>query len=204
MAIEPWLPEGYFSARYKFSCTGVENVMSFELAGVFLGDDPPFPAEELNAAFKDAILDNGAGMGTSWTYLGVEFRRGADPGDDELIDFPDAVDGTLGPNTLPPNCCMLIQKRTALAGRRNRGRIFMPPAILFDSEVSDAGVISPAVVVSWNGLFADWRTQLLAIECVPVILHGWDPDVPTAQFLPTTISSFSVQSRIATQRRRLR
>ncbi len=107
---------------------------------------------------------------------------------------------------------MLIHKRTGMAGRRGRGRFFFPPSQLDEADISPAGFLSPAYVLSidTNLLQAYAIIDAYSPSAGPVLLHGepWvegsDPPVFSPAPDPTAITSFTLDTRVATQRRRLR
>jgi hypothetical protein len=105
---------------------------------------------------------------------------------------------------VPQNTAYLIRKRTDAAGRRGRGRIYLPG--VREDQVDAVGVVTTAKVGSFNTSFAAWRTALVtavgARHYPPVILHrsegaGIEP-------APTPVVTLVCDARVATQRRRLR
>jgi hypothetical protein len=105
---------------------------------------------------------------------------------------------------LPPNCSYLVRKRTDLAGRRGRGRMYFPGPR--EADVDVVGNVTEATVGVWNAALADWYTALTSAVGAryypPVVLHkseGIGEEPP-----PTPITQFTMDDKIATQRRRLR
>ncbi len=105
---------------------------------------------------------------------------------------------------IPQNSAYLIRKRTDLAGRRGRGRMYLPSVI--ETVVDAKGDLT----IAWRGTvqekFNDWYTALTTAGTggtfPPAVLHrsegaGFEPP-------PTLVTTFVVDQRIATQRRRLR
>lgn len=113
---------------------------------------------------------------------------------------PIQMTGTQTP--LPQNCAILVRKRTDLAGRRGRGRMYVPG--LSEAAVSPTGVIESEWLA---GLQTRADNFLEALQLTVgindmVILHrsegaGTEP-------APTPVLSLVVDERIATQRQRLR
>lgn len=104
--------------------------------------------------------------------------------------------GSPGLLALPPNNAVLIRKVTAAGGRRGTGRMYVPAMI--ETEVDSSGLISGASQANMqagaNGTFAD-----LEDSSVPMyVLHD------VAGPAPNLVTALSVQSLIATQRRRIR
>lgn len=117
---------------------------------------------------------------------------------DSTVEAPQA--GGNGPAQLPDNCAILVQKKTAFAGKRNRGRIYMP-------GVDEGSVVRNTLgEIALIGLQSAWDafgTELKLDEgtynapMLPVILHH-------SAGAPTEINNFVVQARLATQRGRMR
>jgi hypothetical protein len=97
---------------------------------------------------------------------------------------------------LPQNCATLIRKTTALAGRRGRGRFYLPPITMDEFATSKAGVIASSSLAAMQLAANAWFDHGEPF----VILHDSLP----SSLAPTPITSFVVDGRIATQRRRLR
>lgn len=106
---------------------------------------------------------------------------------------------------LPQNCALLIRKNTALGGRRNRGRCFLP-GLLNELNVSAVGLIDSGAVGEYSTAANSWLSNLgqaltPAGACPMVLLHSeGESAVPE----PTVVTSLSVDNVISTQRRRLR
>ena len=110
----------------------------------------------------------------------------------------------------PVSNAILVEKRSGLSGRRNRGRMYLPAAL--EAEVAWDGRINSTYQTLWQGNMDDFLTFLQGVDALaePVILHskGWDgntePPDPGNAPAPTVITSFSVKNLIGTQRRRIR
>jgi hypothetical protein len=114
------------------------------------------------------------------------------------------IAGTQTPAVVPQNTAYLIRKRTDLAGRRGRGRMYVPGVSEADSGAT--GMVLASAVTAWQTAFNNWFNDLTVTVgnrfYPPAVLHrsegiGVEP-------LPTLVTSFVVDSRVATQRRRLR
>lgn len=112
-----------------------------------------------------------------------------------LSDVPLAGTGT---NTSPPaNSSILITKRTGLAGRRYRGRMFLPCFGMAEAAVDAAGLLSGATVTAWNTRAGAFRTALSGVS-LPLVLQHSDGAAGTP------ISSLVVSALVGTQRGRIR
>jgi len=104
---------------------------------------------------------------------------------------------------LPMNVAILIQKRTAFAGRKNRGRFYVPavPNTSVNGAADPNGLTASALSGAQtmaDTFFAQLTDSDDGDPLHPVILH------PTPSTTVTQVTSFSVQGRLATQRGRLR
>jgi hypothetical protein len=110
-------------------------------------------------------------------------------------DFSNGNPGTNGGHAAPPNVSYLVTKNTALGGRKGRGRCYVPGVP--EVALQDGGAVEGAFVATLQGFFTDWGGAMVLASKPLHLLHG-DATSPTA------IDSLVVQSRFATQRRRLR
>jgi len=106
-----------------------------------------------------------------------------------------------GGSPLPNNCAILAKKSTALGGRRNRGRMYIPCP--YEASTDGAGVLSPAEVTAWNASLAaimPGGTIHTAFGFLgdAVVLHE------TGDQTPATVTDLGCAPKIATQRRRMR
>jgi hypothetical protein len=99
---------------------------------------------------------------------------------------------------------MLVRKNTALGGRKNRGRVYVPAGVLPEVGSNQAGFIDVADVAAWQGRWDDWFDAIVAADYNPYLYHQYDPDLGELPEVPTAITAFAVQPQIATQRLRMR
>jgi hypothetical protein len=112
------------------------------------------------------------------------------------------VPGTYAGACIPPNCALLIQKRTQLGGKRFRGRMYIPGAP--EVQIQANGNLDPVylaqVVQQMNQLYVALAGVNLVGELA--LFHKTTPLQDAIP--PTQITSLTVAGKIATQRRRLR
>ena len=154
-------------------------------------------ADDLKAAWTSRIL---IGQQNTLRLERVDLAVGQDGGEPVIFTSPGGAQGGLAGNVLPQNCAVLVQKRTDLGGRRNRGRMFVP-AMLGENVVDNVGVITPAARTDFQTQFNNFYADIIAAGVDPVILHSEGLSTVPA---PTPIDNFLVDGVIATQRRRLR
>lgn len=105
------------------------------------------------------------------------------------------VQGTNGAEPVMPQVAVLVKKLTGIGGRSQRGRLYMPGFNAAEAFVD--GSIGTTSVSDMQVVF-DTFLAGLATEGIPMaLLHSQSSD-------PTEVTSLVVQSKVATQRRRMR
>jgi len=99
---------------------------------------------------------------------------------------------------MSPNVAYLIHKATIFGGRAGRGRMFVPGVA--ESSVNQAGDVDGGSVTALQGAVDALIADLNTAGMIPVLLHG----AASPLTVPSTITTMTVDSRVATQRRRLR
>jgi len=132
------------------------------------------------------VLIHLAGNLESWEAFGSGIQAGGAPAD-----------------MVPNNCAVLVQKRTAFAGKKNRGRFYMPGVSTSRvNSADDPSQLTSGALTAYqgavDGLFTDLQDSVDGDPIIPVILH------PSPSTTVTAISALSVSSRLATQRGRMR
>lgn len=186
---------GLASVRYQRVAGGNEATWTFgfDLPGAA---DVSYAEDIHDVLIPAANICGPANRQTEWAYKGVNTLQRGDP---DLYSFSHTVTsvGTQSATCLPPNCAAVVTKSSALAGRSNRGRAYLPAAYLPETAVSPAGVIDSGLVATLQGVLGETLIDLATAGLTMVILHS---EAGT----PSPVSSFSLQTLIATQRRRLR
>lgn len=193
------IPDGFAEARWVQTFPGDPdpwiNTMGYDLTA-FLGT-PEEIAEVLYNHWRLRIL---IGQSSSLRLERCDLIVGNGSPFPASVSFIGGHQGGLAGNVLPQNSAVLVHKRTAFGGRRNRGRMFVP-AMLGEAVVDNVGVITPAARTDFQNQFNNLLLDNRAANLDPVILHseGISPVTP-----PTNIATLQVDGRISTQRRRLR
>lgn len=106
--------------------------------------------------------------------------------------------GTTAAALVPQNCSILIQKRTALPGKHGRGRMYWPS--LGETDVDGVGTIAPGAKTRIQTMLTAWSNAVATATSFDsfAVLHTISTPVATK------ITSLTVDSVMATQRRRLR
>lgn len=146
-----------------------------------------------------SIVDNGV------TFRNITVRYGIDGADDQLGTGVYSFAGSNAQTSLPPNCAVLVYKRTARGSRRGRGRMYLP-WVLTTSDVTEDGQIAATKITSMQTAVEVFRAALATNDMPMVVLHR--PSLPSTQNptsmgAPDPVTLLEVDSMIATQRRRL-
>lgn len=192
------LPETYSTCRFVFNVAGVSDQMGTTLG--FRGAGPSTPEDDAQILYDEwtgVFISTPASCLVGWTFVGVVVTRTVG-GEPYVTEVTDPIVGTGAADGLVVNTCMLIRKNTASGGRKNRGRMFVPPFNVAEEEVENSGQIAPAAVAAQT---VGWNSFLSAIETgalFPFLYHSHVDDAPTP------ITSLTAQNLAATQRRRMR
>jgi hypothetical protein len=103
-----------------------------------------------------------------------------------------------GVNQASANTAYLVHKNTAFGGRTGRGRCYIPGVV--EASVGPDGDLLDATQTAITTDFQAWRTEIIALDLVPVVLHG----PGHGALAPRPITSFACDGFAATQRRRMR
>lgn len=196
-----YIPPGYGNAIFRCSMTGKTNLMTFTLG--YLTFVPGSTAEDAASALGTSITVDG-GLFTN-DFIGSTFKL-----QDVLVYQNDAgvitsalqdldIGGAGGLAVPPVQCSLLAQKKTSRVGRQFRGRWYLPNMFFAEADIDAMGNIAATPFGIANTAFQVSVESLLADEvATPVILHS-DHAVT-----PTIITSMTLTTKMATQRRRAR
>jgi hypothetical protein len=149
-----------------------------------------------------------AAFSTEVRFTGVMVTMGQDGPDPVRTYVPSEIErrGTSQQAMLPQNCALLVRKNTALGGRRNRGRLFLPGCVN-EGATSGTGVINGSTYSIYLSYANAWFVRHLNGQgadagVMPMYLLHSTGITPVPE--PTEITALSVDPVISTQRRRLR
>lgn len=162
--------------------------------------------------FVEAGLIVMGSFGVAWqSYLttssrvsGVYLTIGSDGGNYTLYITPGtAIVGTSNADKLPQNCAYLVQKQTLRPGRAGKGRCYLP-GVAAEGSVNDVGVIQGSALTTGQAACNTWLDELNtggSFSLPMFLLHN--QGIPGGS-VPTKVERLQLDTRIATQRRRLR
>jgi hypothetical protein len=199
------IPPGYADVAYELRNSGDPDPW-YVTHGIQLPDTPDVEALAilLLGGFT-TVMDL---MAENTQNTAVKLTVGQDGATAVRYTIPRTGPGGIGGSgaaKLPQNCAALIRKNSALGGRQHRGRMFLPN-VLDEPEVSEVGVLSPAIITAlsnaMNTWFATFTSGSVDDQYPMVILHNSTGVIDTPD--PTLVSSLGVDTILSTQRRRLR
>lgn len=190
------IPEGYAQLNIAFAGqaqpNGAQITMGLTLpVGATITDVMDSVESVIVAsAFKD-FVDNESKV----DYFLVKFGPN-DIGPSAIRNLD--ITGDMGGDGLVPSVAVLARKITALGGRAGHGRLYWP--FVGASMVDDGGNFTGSWREAFETMLNDFKDDLSSTELPMTLLHGEGSPIET----PLIVSSLSVQSKVATQRRRLR
>jgi hypothetical protein len=186
------IPVGYAHVQHFFTGLAAPNgaavTYGIQLAGATGGATR---AIELHDAFGDAFMPE---VTSQLTLSETHVKYGPNSVGPTYV-FAGPVNGSNGGPPAPPNTAFLLEKKAALGGRKNRGRMFLPG--VDGDEFSPGGVISSGRFGTLTAAAANFLDALETLESPMVILHSASSD-------PSTVTELLLDPVLATQRRRLR
>jgi len=189
----PEIPENYGQAVVKYEYIDTGEIMTT----TFGFHNLPLNVASDNAAFiSEAWLEGFTAATTldSYRYVGVYVLEGIG-GVLQSGETADNVDGTVDAEPVSPAVAVGVKKITTYAGKKYRGRMYLPPAVLSEDNVNGAGVIDGATVASLQTKLDNFRNALADLELNMMLLHN---DATT----PTEVIDLLVRDNVRTQRRR--
>lgn len=169
-------------------------------------------------AVHDAFVDNLTPVISDGVSI-VETRLKQGPDDTgPTVVHAEVDNGALTGAAASPNVSFLVHKRTALGGRRGRGRLYLPGVL--EADVDEGGNVAAARHTAVQDAVIAWRDDINAIvfltgpvdmmlEHEPptewILVDGQPRRSPTGTAPdPSFVTSVSLDTMVATQRRRLR
>lgn len=191
------IPVGFSQVNLLFGGTAVPlgAQMTFGVENT-TDADPATIAALVDAAYNTAEVYKS--QSTSCGLTGILVKNGPNA-TGASAQIAVSRTGSYAQPALPPNVSVLVRKFTAVGGRKGRGRMFFPAFV--EGQVTEGGVIAPAEMTPLQTRFAAFRTGMRTAGIPPFLLHSG-----TGGFadLPNEITGFTVENKVATQRRRLR
>lgn len=192
------IPLEFGEAWFGFTTTGDNETMYTHLG---YGVAATVTQAAIDAGFADFITQFRVRFPSTTTLIGGHFLEQTSAGIRRWDASVTPAIGTGAGSGLPNNCATLVKKSTALGGRRNRGRMYFPTPL--EGEVDGAGTNTIGAVTAWNTLLlrllpGGGTHTAFGVLGDAVVLHDEGSQTPTE------VTDLGCQTKIATQRRRMR
>lgn len=192
----PFIPVDYALIEVELSIPGDAGPALLTFG---VGPVASFNAQEVAVIVADACNNAGSisnTMHSTTIQTKVTARRRISVSDVAIGELDVNVPGTQGGDAISPQVALLVSKTSGLAGRSNRGRMYIPGQS--ESNVDGAGTVLSTFRTTAQGAMDTFLGDLDTLETPMVILHNDPADTPTV------VTALTVQNKVATQRRRLR
>lgn len=204
----PALNEGLWTFVHTGPGASGEVVCTLGFSCLLASDYDQSTNDIVAQSWEDNVVTNC--LDSSMTFIRLDTLIGVGFGNVNFWTTSSGASGGLtGNDILPLNNAVLVKKNTGKAGRRNQGRLYLPGVP--EDAVDDAGNVLSSFMTTIDTAFSDLTTDVIGgtPSCVPAILHrAIDvPSKPAYTLDPedaTGIVAFQTQSKIATQRTRIR
>lgn len=189
------IPDNYgvASAIVELTSSGERMTTTFGFHNTHL-DDAITNASLISGKWMDNFTIGS--LTDSYTYVGVYVIESIG-GVLQSAQTSDSLVGTVHDDPPSPAVSCGITKQTSYAGKKYRGRMYLPAGYMVESEINEGGKLSDAqfgsIVTQATGLLAD-----LDSAGVPMYLLHRDATVPTP------VNDLLVRQLVRTQRRRQR
>lgn len=201
----PIIENGLMLITQKLSRSDQSHVSQLTMA-VVAGAVPPTPQTMLNnfqAAFNAHITPN---LDTEVTALKPTAIYGVGTNVPEFYEATGATaPGLVNFISLPPQVALLCKKITATAGKRGRGRWYVP-FCLSQGNVDQTGKVTGGTIITdWTTGLSQFVAILVSQYTIPCLAHRvYSGKVVTAINKGPNITSMVPEAYVATQRRRLK
>lgn len=191
------IPVDYAQANLRFGGTGfplgAEVTLGFNIE-TYAGD-----ADQMAFNVLDLFSSNGVQNNLSDDVSLVSCSTKFGPNSTGAAgEYFQTVNGQISGDCTPPNTAILVKKITPQGGRTGRGRFYLPG--LPEAGCAPGGGLAGTYRSDIQTTMDNWVADLEAIGLLPALLHS--PSSPVSA--PLLVTSWTVDSKVATQRKRLR
>jgi len=190
------LPPGYISTVLYWRSANSPRIALTTIAAQV--STPPFTSTSATTLFTaiTGALDQDWDSQTSWPQMVTLANNSGVI--NRYVNIGTVTGTHVAFEECPPNVAACVSKDTLLAGRTHRGRFFLP--FIDESRVDASGKLfvayQSALQTAMGNLYTAFSSGGGGNLATPAVLH-------TSGEPPTPIVSFSVQTIVSTQRRRL-
>lgn len=182
------IPNNYYQCSMTHQCTGSLRPAIVTFGVLYTGSNFVADIGSLGNAWAPTVMGS---MADVWKYTNFEARNALG----SVFIQPHSTPGGTAHTPTTPQVTFLVKKETGLGGRRNHGRMYIPG--VSEQDVDAVGVVAATKVTELVNGFQAWVTNVVASHFTLQLLHN-------GAFVPTPVTSLTIQQLAATQRRRLR
>lgn len=187
------IPPTYYVQRFEFEAVNAANVAACSIGLHYTGADFATDAANADTAWITNMMPV---ISIAWRLSAISWHVA----DGTVRAQPYDVEGGDTASPMPPNVAYLLRKGTAMPGRSQRGRMYLPG--VSEPSVDGTGNVLMAKITAIAAGVQGWGVARNAAHFIPHLLHG--PNKAGVQPAPTQITTISCDNLVATQRRRLR
>lgn len=200
------IPAGFGNQtfRYALAASDEEKTFSLGFRAAAGGSEAQLKAaaEDMLADYKTTFHTTPDPEGTMlvpWVFRGSRVLTNV-AGVLHSYEYEDVIVGDAAGAAPTVNTTLLVKKKTGLAGRTNRGRMYVPLFGFDESGLDVYGEMTSGDLAIFQGLWDDFFALGTGAGLwIPVLLHA-----DGSAEAPDDITSFVVSPIAATQRRRMR
>lgn len=190
------IPVGYAQINLKF--TGVGAPFGAQMTFGVQNENEETPSEVIDDVIQSVTtadlfgnVSSAVGVTSILCKLGPNKTGG-------MLELPANLPGKVGAQASPPQVCYLVRKTTLTGGRMAQGRWFIPGVP--EAGVDASGIVSNEYVTATQTALDSFLNQLQT-RGIPMFLLHTDE---ASGMEPIPVARLAMQTRVATQRRRLR
>lgn len=190
------IPPGYMQITYNWTSPNFVTGRAATVFGVQYGLPVEVAANTFGNAAETALLPVMDTTVELSTVEAITETQGA-----EIAVGVAGADQLTAP---PPNVATLVRKLTDRRGRRAQGRLFFP-GMIDEADVSELGVFLPAALTIIQTAVSAWLTEIEGSgETGGMVILQNSEGISEPLDPPPSVTGLVVDSRVASQRRRLR
>lgn len=200
MLIIPFVIEVTFSGHFAgrpWAC--IQHLVWDESSGTRTATDLQAIGVAVGSAFNGEIMDQ---MSALVSLENVKVQD-LDNAGSFTVDVASTGVGALAGNASSPNVAVLATKVDGHTRGQRPGRVFFPGVVESDTDAAAPGNLTAAALGRWQASASAYRAGLSGTQSgsayFPVVVHK-GPSSP----IPYNMTSLTINSHLATQRRRLR
>lgn len=188
------IPDNYASVAHVFDCSATDAPMTTTHG---IHNTGIATAEELSDLLGTVWTNDccGSSLSDTYTYVGAYVLLNIG-GVMQSALVPKNSVGTQTATAPSPAVSVGVKKNTTYAGKKYRGRMYLPAGYLTEATVSNGGVITSGTVDDIQTIMDNYLADINAGDAPMYLLHG------SGLIDPTPVSFLTVRGNVRTQRRR--